>query len=324
MFAVSGVSFNGISAALASRAEVTSHNFPLHEVLAKRGYETEFVISGDFTNFYNLRDYLFRHHDRYQDGASYQEAPYAGPSSLNDDRILVLEKLRRLPARPTKPQFLYLHFMSTHQVGRVAETFKVYKDGDGDFSSRRRRVLTNAYDNGVTQLDAYVAEALQILEQKGYLDDALVVLTADHGQSLAEDGHVWHGNTTNVSETYIPFLLRRMGAEGLPAAPPPPTLHDQTAIAPTVIDLLDLPVPASWEGRSVYADAGPKPVFQSEATDYATIRAVGDSLYQVTFSTKTKDFTWRSLADPARPRVIDGVEGAERWEQQVLVHFGLD
>lgn len=50
--------------------------------------------------------------------------------------------------------------------------------------------LWRHYMANVTLIDEQVGIILQSLEQKGYLDDAIVVFTSDHGDTLGEHGHI--------------------------------------------------------------------------------------------------------------------------------------
>ena len=43
------------------------------------------------------------------------------------------------------------------------------------------------------------------------LDDSLIVVTADHGESLFDDGFLGHGHALNAQQTRIPFILSDPG-----------------------------------------------------------------------------------------------------------------
>ncbi len=49
------------------------------------------------------------------------------------------------------------------------------------------------------------------------LDDTLIVVTADHGESLFDDGFLGHGHMLNDQQTRIPFILSDPGV-AMPAA----------------------------------------------------------------------------------------------------------
>jgi arylsulfatase A-like enzyme len=104
----------------------------------------------------------------------------------------------------------------------------------------------NYYDNGMLQFDAVVRMALQRFEAGGYLSDAIVVITGDHGEMLGEDGEYAHAQSVQEGALAIPFLMAGYGRT--PAAWQPRALASQIDIAPTLLAELGFPVPASWHG----------------------------------------------------------------------------
>ena len=98
----------------------------------------------------------------------------------------------------------------------------------------------NFYDNGVVRSDAVIAELLAQLKEKGYLQDALVVITADHGESLGEHGLYHHANSVREEVLRIPLVFI---AYGSPLRLPPQVrdFASQVDIAPTILKELGLP-----------------------------------------------------------------------------------
>ena len=80
--------------------------------------------------------------------------------------------------------------------------------------------LRALYAVEVARIDAALAALRAGLEQRGVWDEALVVLTSDHGELLGERG--WIGHTVDLSDTLtrVPLLVRGPGIEpGTSAAP---------------------------------------------------------------------------------------------------------
>jgi arylsulfatase A-like enzyme len=84
------------------------------------------------------------------------------------------------------------------------------------------------------------------LGAKHYLNDAVVVVTGDHGEGLGERhwAHGWHLYNEDIR---IPLLLYDVPAASYPDL----AFGVQVDIAPTILDRLGLPIPASWEGESL-------------------------------------------------------------------------
>lgn len=123
----------------------------------------------------------------------------------------------------------------------------------------------NFYDNGVLDADAVINHLLTLLQPKGYLQNSLVVIKADHGESLCEHGVFTHTNSVREEVLNVPLILIPFGYETAAAAP----VHHypaQVDILPTVLGELGLPVPRTWIGRDLNSAEGlPLTYFEEHA-----------------------------------------------------------
>jgi arylsulfatase A-like enzyme len=109
---------------------------------------------------------------------------------------------------------------------------------------------TNFYDNGVRKTDSVISDLLKALESRGYLRDALVVITADHGEQLGEHGLFLHANSLREEVLRIPFVLISYGYE--PERPlVAHAFSSNIDIAPTLFAEIGLPIPRTWMGRAL-------------------------------------------------------------------------
>ena len=221
-------------------------DFKLHELLAGRGYDTFFVLSGDHS-FRNLRA-------KYGNGMTFLfDGNNSKQYDLNDDR-LIFEGLEQVPPRTQKPAFFLFHLMSPHILAIKQEEFRVYNPSHvaTDWAlffetGANREAIINNYDNGILQADAEIKRLFEVLEQKQYLQNSLVIILSDHGESLGERGVYGHSFQLYQENIRIPLLIYD----------PSPTNYaslkfgTQLDIAPTILDRLKLPVPECWEGRSL-------------------------------------------------------------------------
>lgn len=243
-------SFCGLMALARSKYlhEFSSHNLSLGQVLRRHGYAVYLILGGDHTNFYGLAEALGPA-DLYWDGL--QSRQY-----MNDDRA-VLARARELPPAGETPVFMQFHLMSSHGLGKRHEEFQQFSPianyyvrsriaGDPQDAQAWAR---NFYDNGLLQFDHTVSALLSVLEDRGYLRDAVVVITGDHGELLGERGRYSHADTVLQGVLDVPILLMRHGYAGPPI--PEPRLAAQIDVAPTVLAELGLPVPASWSGSAL-------------------------------------------------------------------------
>ncbi|HEY8514410.1 MAG TPA: sulfatase [Candidatus Binatia bacterium] len=122
------------------------------------------------------------------------------------------------------------------------------------------------YDREVRYLDDQLGRLLAALKERGVLRDTLVILTADHGESLDENGYyLEHGNVPYQSNAAIPMIFVLDGRlEAGRVVEHPVGLLD---LMPTVLALTGVPVPEGVQGTSLVPlldgarDGGPRYVF---------------------------------------------------------------
>jgi arylsulfatase A-like enzyme len=103
------------------------------------------------------------------------------------------------------------------------------------------------YDGELLFTDQQIDALLQDIGRRGLLERAVVAYTADHGEEFKEHGAWGHADTLYEELLHVPFALRVPGV-------PPRRLPEKVCLvdlAPTVLDLFGLPVPASFQGRSL-------------------------------------------------------------------------
>ncbi len=221
----------------------------LQEVLKRHNYRVHMILSGNHASFYGLRK-TYGPVDSYFDGDEGRSLEY-----LNDDR-LVLERVAGLPHWDGEPVMFQFHLMSAHPLGArgaarlayaPAANYVLAVNRDAASSGRPGERAINFYDNGVLQADAMIGNILDTLKRKGYLENTVVAITADHGEALGEHGLFQHGNSVREEVLRIPFLLVSYGYRAA-AALDSRVLASQIDIAPTLLAELGLPRPRTWNG----------------------------------------------------------------------------
>ena len=135
-----------------------------------------------------------------------------------------------------QPFFAFVHLFEPHTP---YEPPPGYARGTDDRS---------LYLGEVAYADALVGRLLQWLDERDLTNDTLIVVTSDHGESLGEHGEKTHGYFIYESTLAIPLVMRYPGA---PAGTRVPELVRLVDVAPTVLELLDLPPLVGAEGVSV-------------------------------------------------------------------------
>ena len=100
--------------------------------------------------------------------------------------------------------------------------------------------------------DTQIGRLLQGLRDRGLADDTLVVITGDHGEAFGEiHGGSGHGFSVYDEEVHVPLMLwnPRLFAGGSNHSEVVGTHVD---LAPTLLDVVGLPSPGNWDGRSLF------------------------------------------------------------------------
>ncbi len=119
---------------------------------------------------------------------------------------------------------LYIHYMDVHETyspvsryARFVPDLPAYDYGQlaKDVRTRRGDKLVEKqiehiyydYDASLMFLDEQVGALLSELERLGIARDSLIILAADHGQSLGEHDTVGHGLNLYPEETHVPLIM---------------------------------------------------------------------------------------------------------------------
>jgi len=210
----------------------------------------------------------------------YQAKPYALPEHLHPTRwtgdraVEFLEGYDR-----DEPFFLKVSFARPHSPYDPPERFwKLYEDADlpkavvgkwaerhamrgkklpsstwrGDLGEEQVRRSRQGYYGNVTFIDEQIGRILAALEKRGWLEDTLVLFTADHGD-MTGDHHLWRKTYAYEASARIPMLLRWGGnlldARRGRVLRQPVELRD---VLPTFLDAAGVKTdPSRFDGRSL-------------------------------------------------------------------------
>lgn len=104
------------------------------------------------------------------------------------------------------------------------------------------------YDEMVLYADRVVGEYLNWLQRTGRLDRAIVIVSADHGESFERGTYLHGGPRLSAGLMHIPLLIHLPGQQGhrLVGAP-----AEQVDLLPTILDLVGAAIPSWAEGVSL-------------------------------------------------------------------------
>lgn len=273
----------GIPSLLLSRRwkDCAINGFNLIKLMKKVGYNTHAIIAGAHKEWYNLAGFYAEDCDSYFDGKN------SAQFYFKDDRV-ILEGLERSLRNVKNPFFYYLHIQSPHETALLQDQFAAIK------TSTNKRITE--YDSKILQADFIIKSVFEKLVESNQLDNTIVIITADHGDGLGEHGTDGHVDWLYQPQIHIPFLI--YGADTMMKISTNFAL--QIDIAPTIIDLIGLKVPSSWQGESLvkgrknkfaYLETG-KNNLETKTRKYAIIVDKDTALYKYIF---TSDFSKEEL-----------------------------
>ena len=175
-------------------------------------------------------------------------------SILIDGRTLLGAFDRAFGSRAAwqRPVFLYVNFQEAHFPYSHPGTPRLIGGEPiprGKISAESREWVERTYWNAVAYDDRLIGELIGRLKRLGVWDDTLLVVTADHGESLFDDDFLGHGHVINRQQTRIPLILSTAGA----AVPQPIGLSDYRAI---ILRSLGATPPLEEAGGPVFQHIG--------------------------------------------------------------------
>lgn len=208
----------------------------------------------------------------------YRSAVYALPEELHPTHwtgLTAAEFIRKYDrkeplflkvsfARPHSPYDPPKRFMEMYQesdmpparVGKWASRYAANAGGQnawyGDLGVAQVRKSRRGYYGSVSFIDEQIGTILKALEEKGVLDNTLIVFTADHGDMLGDHNH-WRKTFPYEPSAGIPMLVRWPKAMGMDDQRgkhlrQPVELRD---VLPTLLDAAGARVPEKVDGKSM-------------------------------------------------------------------------
>jgi arylsulfatase A-like enzyme len=249
-----------------------SKNVVLAEILKEAGFATAgFVAAYPLDRQFGFDQGFDHFDDRYdlakKEGVRDQEQRRA--EAVTD---AVLEWLDRRPAGEDERLFLFVHYFDPHWPydapppfgGMYRRDSKAWSGSMGwlqqaqnllinpltrEEGMKLARALDAEYCAEISYCDYHLGRLLAGLRNRNLYDSSLIVLTADHGETMHEHANVFnHGCSVYDTEIHIPLILRF--PQGQFAGRREDRLGSNVDVVPTILHLLDLPDHPRLEGQS--------------------------------------------------------------------------
>ena len=238
----------------------------LPEILREQGYATSCV---GFTGNPSSRG--FDKYDEYPSWGSWNEGRSPKAQNLNDVAIPELDRL----AKRRGPFFLFLRHMDPHAPylppapyermfyhgdecdpkNRSMDPVMAFKPFCDFFKSWMPPGITDKdyviaqYDGAVAYMDACIQSIFNALEAHGVMDETIVILNGDHGETLY-DHECWfdHHGLYDVT-LHVPLIIRYPGR--IPAGTRVSGYNQHKDLVPTILDLAEIETGIDFDGDSL-------------------------------------------------------------------------
>jgi len=268
----------------------------LAEVLGEAGYNTTCVGFKGNPSARGFDQYL-----EFEGWGSWNAGRSPKAQNLNDVALPELDRL----ARQKKPFFLFLRHMDPHApylppapyermfyhgnecdpANKSMEPVMACKPFRDFFASWMPPGITDKdyviaqYDGAVAYMDACIQSIFTALEQKGIMDETLIVFNSDHGETLYDHDCYFDHHGLYEPTLHVPLIIRYPGqvAAGRRVA----GFNRQQDLMPTILDLAGIDTDIAFDGRSLRA------LMSGEVASF-------DSEFYITECTWMRKHGWRT------------------------------
>jgi arylsulfatase A-like enzyme len=187
--------------------------------------------------------------------------PYRTAPEINQ---LALDWLDHAPAG--RPVFAFLNYMEPHQPwlappphdqwvwalpqARRLVTKDLYTHEVKEFAPEEIEFIRANYDGQVAAMDEALGGLIAALKARGRYENALIIVTADHGELLGEHGFVGHmGRMLYEPLLHIPMVVKFPGSDRPRGRNDTPVQN--LDVTPTVLTEAGVPIPPAVQGQDL-------------------------------------------------------------------------
>ena len=206
-------------------------NITLAEILQDNGFATGAVI-GSFVldSHFGLDQGFESYHDRLINA---RKSDYVFDERSGDEVTYFANQW--LEKHRSEPFFLFVHYFDPHKDYKPPEPFA-------------SRFADNLYAGEIAFTDHCIGQVLNKLKELGLYESTLVIITADHGESLGEHAEDTHSFFVYNSTVRVPLIIRH------PSGPKGNKVDDIAGlidILPTVCGVLGIDTPGGIQGKDL-------------------------------------------------------------------------
>ena len=226
---------------------------PLAEILSRHGYTTAAITENAYIGspYGFARGFdSFREQKEISGGGNSVTPRGLGPTTFAAARHWLREH-RDLQF------FLFVHTYQMHGPRRPLPPYAGLFEAEGPTPDREGYDPAfhdlRVYDQLLREADDLVGELHATVRELGLAGDTIFVITSDHGEAFFEHGDHGHGYSLYEEVVRVPLVVWAPGRVAPGVIDHPVGLVDVT---PTLLDLLELPLPDGLDGHSIVSRLG--------------------------------------------------------------------
>lgn len=252
--------------ALRHEGDMADNISTLAEVLGNNGYNTTCAGFGGNPSSCGFQNYI-----EFEGWGSYSEGRSHKAENLNN---VAIPELKRL-AGEDKPFYLFLRHMDPHSPYLPPVPFeKMFYDHD-EFDPENeslkpvyefkpfadyftswfppgctdKEYIIAQYDGAVAYMDACIQNIFASLESLGIMEETLIVITSDHGETLHD--HDCYYDHHGLYECTLTVPLAFVYPGRVPAGKRCPDYCQLKDVMPTILELMEIDNCINFDGRSL-------------------------------------------------------------------------
>lgn len=255
-FSTSSTTHAGIASIMASKEwdDYQYGDFTIMESARRNGYRTYAFLTGIHKNWYGLTSIYSKYCDEIYESYNTEDgSPFDDYSTI-----------KKMNAKPYEQKSLiYLHLLSSHHIGEVKKTNKIFSQKSSEWTNNRDISAINEYDNGVYQVDEIIKNIYSSKKKEILAGEALIILTADHGESLGELNEWGHSGNLSISKLSIPIIFIGKNLDSFSDN----YFGTNLDIAPTIAAILGIKTSVCWKGKSLLSESKTRSIRLNSGSD---------------------------------------------------------
>jgi choline-sulfatase len=230
------------------------------ELLKAKGYHTAAFIGAVILDSNSLAPGLNRGFDFYDNFPEHPQTKERWGRVERRGADVAQHAEKWLDGHAAGPHFVWVHLYDPHDPYEPPAPFSdKYKD--------------RLYDGEIAYADSVLGNFIAYLKQHGWYDNAMIVVTGDHGEGLGEHQEETHGIFLYDATTHVPLIVKLPGKTA--AAKVVDAQVRTIDIMPTALDAAHVAIPDTLDGKSL------KSYIAGTASDDRT--AIGQTDYPLRF-----------------------------------------